>query len=115
MVLFLTEDDHFELAGTVIAIVMGISATLGNLSSEVIVKHSTKDSKGLEQSVFMQNLILYAYTTFTCLMIWLGDVSIQQEAYNVFSGWDERTCVLVLFQVQTADDTRIVSRALLES
>lgn len=92
-------DSGIQVAGLIGAVAMGLAATLGNLSNEVIVKHRSAESKGLEQSVFMQNMILYAYTSLVCLVTWLVDSIVNQKSKNLFHGWDYRTIIVVCFQV----------------
>mmetsp|Transcript_729 Transcript_729/g.1331 ORF Transcript_729/g.1331 Transcript_729/m.1331 type:complete len:975 (-) Transcript_729:86-3010(-) len=92
-------DSGIQVAGLIGAVAMGLAATLGNLSNEVIVKHRSAESKGLEQSVFMQNMILYAYTSLVCLVTWLVDSIVNQKSKNLFHGWDYRTIIVVCFQM----------------
>jgi hypothetical protein len=78
---------------------MGAAAALGNLSLEAILKHSVDGSRGVEQSIWLQNLVLYCYTATLTLLLWVLDVSIEHAHKNLFHGWDGKTWVLLLFQV----------------
>ena len=135
---------------------MGIAATLGNLSNEIIVKHSVRmpqtlwarhtacrangrvaarfiammcvaafseiliyvaqwhvclgpcpqgtaanDGGGKEQSVFLQNMILYIYTSTTCLVMWVVEACVLDISKDIFHGWDYRTACVVIFQIMS--------------
>lgn len=88
-----------DITGLVAAIIMGISATMGNLATEVIVKHKTTRTNGREQSVFMQTIVLYAYTSFCALVTWIIQAIYNHDSLNLFNGWDSTTHLLVIMQV----------------
>jgi len=87
------------MSGLVAATFMGAASALGNLSLEAILKHSVDGSQGVEQSIWLQNLVLYCYTASLTLMLWVIDVSMEHAHKNLFYGWDGKTWILLLFQV----------------
>jgi hypothetical protein len=78
---------------------MGLASALGNLSLEAILKHSVEGSHGVEQSIWLQNLLLYCYTATLTLLLWVVDVSVERAHKNLFHGWDGKTWILLIFQV----------------
>lgn len=87
------------MSGLVAATFMGAASALGNLSLEAILKHSMDGSQGVEQSIWLQNLVLYCYTASFTLLLWVLDVSMDHAHKSLFHGWDGKTWILLLFQV----------------
>ena len=94
-----------QMSGLVAATFMGAASALGNLSLEAILKHSVDGSQGVEQSIWLQNLVLYCYTASLTLMLWVIDVSMEHAHKNLFYGWDGKTWILLLFQVSITSIT----------
>lgn len=96
----LTSDSSMKVAGVFAAIGMGMCGSLANLCTEAILKHQTDHSRGSDQSIFVQNTILYTYTSLLCLLAWVLDVSATGDAKSLFHGWNHKTWMLLVFQVR---------------
>jgi len=95
----LTSHSSMKVAGVFAAIGMGMCGSLANLCTEAILKHQTDHSRGSDQSIFVQNTILYTYTSLLCLLAWVLDVSATGDAKSLFHGWNHKTWMLLVFQV----------------
>uniref|UniRef100_A0A7S0N795 Uncharacterized protein n=1 Tax=Pyramimonas obovata TaxID=1411642 RepID=A0A7S0N795_9CHLO len=88
---------------------MGLFATLGNLSNEVIIKHKTKESQGLKQSIFAQNIMLYSYSSVVAVGFWIYQTKMEE---SFFHQWDYKTLFVIALQVSSGSTIAFVLKYL---
>lgn len=83
--------------GMFYAVLWGLLTSLGCLSTEVILKHrsESRGSYGAAQSFFLQTMVLCNFNAIASLVVWVIDVTWNDQSKHILHGWDYKMGYLI--------------------